>query len=661
MQRLSLRHLWILVFLLGLPGSFSLLQAQIPPSFSTESLQGFAEDDFSVELPSLFVKGISHEIRIHCSNETALSVYGHQLPAVINGQPIELVFDRGLAKTSLQFDRKEPLSIMLGPFTYVKSVTPIPLWWSIIPPLLVIVLALVFKEVLGSLLLGIFAGAIMVASYMHGASEWYRGFFAAMDGYIIDALYDRGHLSVIVFSVVIGGIVALVSKNGGMQALVHAVSKKTNSPKRLQLSTYFLGLAIFFDDYANTLVVGNTMRPLSDRMRISREKLAYIVDSTAAPVASIALITTWIGAELGYIEGALDSIDHSALAGLSPYAVFMASLQYAYYPVFALLLILVLILSGRDYGPMYRAERHARKEGSGPLAGTGSDVEELKPSKDIPLRKRNALIPVAVLVFGTLIGLLVTGYSADIWNDASLGFGEKLSLTIGDSDSYRALLWASISGLIVAVLMSTAQGILSYSKAVSTAVDGFKTMIDAVLILVLAWALAALTQQMHTADYLAGLATGSLAPWAIPAITFLMAALVAFSTGSAWGTMAILYPLILPLSWELSMAEGLGSAQALALFFNATSCVLAGAVLGDHCSPISDTTILSSLATQCDHIAHVRTQLPYALSAGGVALLFTMLSAAFELPFWLNYSLGLGLLILLVFLLGKRQIALRSD
>ncbi len=644
-----------------LPGVFVLLVSFFWSVCSIQAqalAEGFDPTDFSVELPTLFVYDVEHTLTLTCHQPEKLQSYGNILPIVVNGKKLLATFQGSTAHIPVSFDRKEPLSIKIDKFVYVQTVNPMPLWWSAIPPLLVIVMALVFREVIGSLLIGIFTGAIVSGYYMAGPMGLVSGFFKAMDTYLVDAFYDRGHISVIIFSTAIGGIVAVISKNGGMQAVVNTFSKKADTAKSGQMATWMLGIAIFFDDYANTLVVGNTMRSLTDKLRISREKLAYIVDSTAAPVAAIALITTWIGAELGYIEGALAVIESKGQGAveMNAYAVFLNSLGYAFYPVFALLLIVIIIYQGRDFGPMYTAEVNARKglpsNAHAKLESANSD--EFKPQEGAPLRKINALIPLAIVIFGTVAGLFITGYDASVWADEGLRFGQKLSFTIGASDSYQALLWASISGLIVAVLMTAAQKIMTYSTAVETAVNGFKTMMSAVVILLLAWALASLTQQMHTADYLATLAGDSVAPWAVPGITFVIAAVVSFSTGSAWGTMAIVYPLMLPLSWELSIASGVEAQEGMQYFFNVTSCVLAGAVLGDHCSPISDTTILSSLATQCNHIEHVRTQLPYALTAGLVALVFTVLSATVGLPWYLCYALGIGLLVIIVRFIGRR-------
>lgn len=622
----------------------------------------FTKDDFSVEIPNLITKGLESSGVLICNDLDKLYLLGNKAQVLINGERKTLSFQEGKADFLMTFDRNEPLSIKVGGFTYVRDVTPMPLWLSILPPLLVIGLALAFKEVVSSLIVGIFAGAVIVAQYAVDSSGLFMGFLKAIDVYMVQAMADEGHVSVILFSTLIGGIVAIISKNGGMQAVVDKISRRANSPKSGQMATWFLGIGIFFDDYANTLVVGNTMRPLTDRLKISREKLSYIVDSTAAPIAAIALITTWIGAELGYIQSALDQINAGAdVIESGPYMIFLGSLKYSFYPVFSLIFMLILIQRNRDFGPMFAAEVRARK-GLPPANSKRlekSDLEEFEPQEGVKLNMWNAIIPILVVVLGTVAGLVYTGMEADptVWGSTEFPLSRKISIIIGNSDSYKGLLWASMLGLIVAVLLSVTRNTLSFVDAISVSIDGFKTMVPAMVILILAWSLAALTDQMHTADYLTRLVEGRLAVWALPATTFLLSAVVAFSTGSSWGTMAIIYPIMLPLAWALSIESGMDAASAMEIFLNTTSTVLAGAVLGDHCSPISDTTILSSLATRCDHLDHVKTQMPYALTVGFVAVLFTTLSALFSLPWVLNYLVGIGLLYLLVSLLGKKVTA----
>jgi len=631
------------------------------PFIYSQGAEIFNKDDFKIDLPEVIVKGVECEVTLNCLDLDKLYLLGNQMEVVVNGDRKMISFEKGNATLPVKFDRSEPMSIKAGGFTFVKDINPMPLWLSIVPPLLVIALALLFKEVVSSLITGVFLGAVLLSNYAVEPEGIFKGLLSAIDKYLVAAMVDSGHVSVILFSTLIGGVVAVISKNGGMQAIVDKISSHASNAKSGQLATWFLGIGIFFDDYANTLVVGNTMRPLTDRLKVSREKLSYIVDSTAAPIAAIALITTWIGAELGYIQSALDQINSLEIAiDSSPYIIFLSSLKYSFYPVFALAFMLILILRERDFGPMWKAELRARSKGGvmeqEQQDNPELDLEEFSPEEGIKLSIWNAIIPILVIVIGTVVGLFYTGVQADpsSWVSEELSFSRKLSIIIGNSDSYKALLWSSTLGLVVAILICSIRKTLSFKKAIAVSIDGFKTMVPAIVILILAWSLASLTDEMHTADFLAGLAKGRIAYWAIPGVTFLLSALVAFSTGSSWGTMAIIYPIMLPLSWTLCLETGVDLSTAMSIFLNTTSCVLAGAVLGDHCSPISDTTILSSLATRCDHLQHVRTQLPYALTVGLVAIFFTTISALLTLPWIVNYFLGFGLLYLIISFLGKK-------
>lgn len=338
------------------------------------------------------------------------------------------------------------------------------------------------------------------------------------------------------FECLIGGMVNIITKNGGMKGVVAILSRYANSPRSGQLVTWILGVAIFFDDYANTLVVGNTMRPITDKLRVSREKLAYIVDSTAAPVAAIAFVTTWIGAELSYIQDGINTIglDESA------YNIFINSLAYSFYPIFTLAFILMLVYKKVDFGPMLTAERKARKEGIqiDEKDGFSNKLNDLDVDENIKARWYNAAIPVLVIIIGTFAGLLYTGWDSEVWNSDEFGFSKKLSTIIGNADSYKALLWSSISGVLVAFTLSIGQRILSLKESIDSLINGFRTMLTAVIILVLAWSLAMVTEHLHTADFISqSMLALSISPYLIPTITFILASLIAFSTGSSWGTM----------------------------------------------------------------------------------------------------------------------------
>ncbi len=514
----------------------------------------------------------------------------------------------------------------------------IPLWLSILPPLIAIGLALLFKEVLISLFAGIWVGAFIAGGLrFEGFLGIIKALLRSVEHYVIKALNDGGHLSIIVFSLLVGGMVAIISRNGGMAGVVERMTRYAKTPRSAQFITWLLGVGIFFDDYANTLIVGNTMRSVTDRFRISREKLAYIVDSTAAPVASIAFITTWIGAELGYIGDGIKGV--AGLEDLTPYAIFLESIKYSFYPVLTLGFILFLVWTKRDFGTMLKAEQRARATGQVKALGTEAEevveTEDLSPVAGAPLRARNAIIPVITVILMTIIGLLDTGLSsvygdltnppasdgwAATWAAMEGGFFGKLGAVIGAADSYVALLWASISGVVVAIILTLSQRIMNIEQTMGSLTSGFKAMFSAIMILTLAWALASTTEDLHTATFLVDLLGDSLNPYFLPPIIFVLAALISFSTGSSWSTMAILYPIAIPLTWAVATAAGWELEAAHGLLFNVISIVLAASVLGDHCSPISDTTILSSLASDCNHIDHVRTQLPYALTVGTVSL-----------------------------------------
>lgn len=530
-------------------------------------------------------------------------------------------------------------------YAFGPVAAPMPLWMSVLPPLVAIVMALLIKEVVSSLFVGILSGTFLMALYggSSPASALGGGLLRVVDTYVVGSLYDADHVMIIVFTLVIGGMVRVITVNGGMMGVVNWLSRRARGPRSGQLMTFLMDLCIFFDDYSNTLVVGNTMRPIADKLRVSREKLAYIVDSTSAPVVAVAFVTTWIGAELSYIQDGISAIGLET----SAYSVFFHSLAYSFYPFLTLGFVLMLIFSGRDFGPMLAAERKARR-----VSTTDSEASQgaAKPAHIV-----DALVPLAVLIVGTIIGLVVTGYDASVWSATGAGFFSKLSATIGAANSYQALLWASVLSLIVAIVMTLLRGSMEFSKIIEEMVEGFKSMFNAVLILTMAWAIALVAKDMHTAQFVSQLLLRwSLSPVIVPALTFVLAALIGFSTGTSWGTMAILYPLILPSSWLLCQEQGLSVDAAMPLFYNVVASVLAGAVMGDHCSPISDTTIMSSLASSCNHLQHVKTQMPYALTVGSVALLVGVLPSALGLPSWVAFLVAFAVLFGIVRLVGKK-------
>lgn len=581
------------------------------------------------------------------------------LPVEVNGTTYQAALSKGRGEIRIPLDNQEQFVVKIQDYetSLTIPVVDFPIWLSILPPILAILLALFLKEVYASLFIGVVSGAAIMAIAESGSWTGVgRGILAALDTYVIDALADKDHMAIVVFSLLIGGMVAVISRNGGMQGIVNRLSGLAKTAKSAQLTTYLMGMLIFFDDYANTLVVGNTMRPVTDRLKVSREKLSYIVDSTAAPVAALAFVTTWIGAELGYIGDGIAGL-HGFPEDQSPYLIFLNSLAYSFYPILTLLFILILILTGKDFGPMLRAERRARSSGNvsrvKKFVSSRDISEEFSPLEGIVPKARYAAIPVLVLVIGVLIGLMYTGYDAEIWNNGK-GVLSRLSGIIGNADSYAALLWASLSALVTSVILSKIGSRMSLRTSIDSILLGFKAMLGALIILTLAWALSGVTADMHTAGFLTDLLGRDVSPVWIPALAFLISALVAFSTGSSWSTMAILYPIIVPLAWEAGRNAGLPLDDALPILYNAVACVLAGSVMGDHISPISDTTVLSSLATRCDHIDHVKTQMPYALIVGTVAVLFGTIPSAIGLPAWLSMLMALGILGIVVWRIGRK-------
>ena len=613
---------------------------------------------WNIELSDVFVTGTNTTIEINANFDgDQRDLKENYSKILINGSSFPVSWDglKGTVEYPISSD-DDQIIIEVGSEVFEKKINSIPLWLSVLPPLIAIFLALVFREVITSLFIGIFSGAMIIGYYSEGVSGLFTGFLHVVDKYMMNALNDWSHLAVIVFSMTIGAVVSIISKNGGMRGVVNRLEPFAHNPRSGQFVIWFMGILIFFDDYANTLVVGNTMRPVADRLRISREKLSYLVDSTAAPVAAIAFITTWIGAELGYIESGILDIPQITE---TPYTIFLNSLAYSFYPIFTLVFMLILISKQRDFGPMATAELEARKNGvieTKQVEKQDNTISNFSMKKGIEPKAFNAVIPILVIIFGVIWGMYETGYAATVWNseNASLSAFRKLSLIIGNADSFTALLWASVSGAVVAVLLTISQRIMNLEDTISAGLNGFKTMLPAMIILILAWSLALITEEMHTAAFLNSLWSDALSPFLLPAIVFILSALVSFSTGSSWGTMAILYPLMLPASYHISVEAGLSHDEVMIIFYNVVSVILAGSVFGDHCSPISDTTILSSLASSCNHIDHVRTQLPYALTTGFIAIVVGTIPASMGVSPLILFPVGFGIMYLIIRFFGKK-------
>ncbi len=525
-------------------------------------------------------------------------------------------------------------------------------WISLIPPIVAIGLALVTREVVLSLFAGIWIGALFVVGM-----NPFTGTAHSLD-LLIDALVDADHIAIIVFSLLLGGMVGVMSRGGGNQGVVDALSKFATTRKKGQLFSWASALFIFFDDYANTLIRGNALRPMTDRLKISREKLAYIVDSTAAPLAVSAVITTWIGFEITQIQNSLANIaettaDPALAAQLqagadNAFIIFLHSIPYLFYPILALIFVLMTIIMKKEFGPMLRAERRTYsghgvlREGAVPA--TDTSLETLQPKKNKPQRWYNAALPVISVILVALWSLYSTGADA-------LGPDESgLTAIIGNADPFAALLWASFTGSAVAIALVVFQRILTLNQALESWVGGMQSMLMAVIILILAWGLGGVTSEVGTGTYLASLLEDTLPLSLLPGLVFFIAALTAFSTGTSWGTMAILFPVVVPLAVSMGAGVGFAGGEHYGILLGSVSSVMAGAVFGDHCSPISDTTVLSSMSSACDLIDHVRTQLPYALVVAVVALIVGEIPASFE---WIHPVWGLVIGFIILYLILK--------
>jgi Na+/H+ antiporter NhaC len=516
----------------------------------------------------------------------------------------------------------------------------LPGWISLMPAFLAIAVALVLRNVVPALLLGLWLGSTALTGFSPLGAL--KGLLDVFTVFIVEALANPDHAAIILFTMMIGGMVGIITRNGGMASIVRVVVSKAKTAIGGQVSVWLMGLMIFFDDYANTLVVGNTARSVTDHLKISREKLAYIVDSTAAPVVCLALVTTWIGYQVSLIDQAMGDID--GLAGRTAYSLFLNSIPYSFYPILAVLFVFAVAASGRDMGPMYKAELRARKGQVEPKAAEdlpAMDGDTLESKPNVPMRPLNAFLPIVVLIGALAASMFITGE------------GETITAIVGSADPYKSMMWASFIGALVAAGLSIGQKILSAHETVDAWYGGARATLFGMIVLILAWSMSAVTSDLNAKGYLISILGDTLPVALVPAVVFVLAAITAFSTGTSWGTMGILLPLVLPLTWAVMTVNGVADPAGMHIMYSAIACVLAGAVWGDHCSPISDTTVLSSIASGCDHIEHVRTQLPYAMLVGTVAIAIGTIPAGYGLPPWISLIVGAAILLTVLRFFGR--------
>lgn len=488
-------------------------------------------------------------------------------------------------------------------------------FWSLLPPVVAIGLALITKEVYSSLFIGIVVGAVLYSGFSFEGTMNH-----VLSGGIIAVLSDSYNVGILVFLVILGAMVALMNKAGGSAAFGQWASNHIKTRAGAQLATVALGVLIFIDDYFNCLTVGSVMRPVTDRHNISRAKLAYIIDSTAAPVCIIAPISSWAAAVTGFVEGE---------DGLS---IFIRAIPYNFYALLTITMLIVISLANIDYGPMAKFERNALDgdlfSGKNPYAGSSDDVS------NAPGTVMDLLIPILSLIVCCVLGMIYSG-----------GFfsGVDFVTAFSGSDASVGLALGSFFGLVITVILYLVRRILTFKQCMDCIPEGFKAMVPAILILTFAWALKAMTDSLGADVFVAELVKSSAEGLMslLPAIIFVVGCLLAFATGTSWGTFGILIPIVVHV-FENSDPE---------LMIISISACMAGAVCGDHCSPISDTTIMASAGAQCDHVNHVSTQLPYAVSVAVISFV-TYLVAGFVRSAWI--ALPVGLVLLLGFLAAAK-------
>ena len=510
-------------------------------------------------------------------------------------------------------------------------------WVSLVPPLVAIVLAVVTRRVVVPLAAGVLVGAGLAA--VGGSGNWVAAATGIVGGAVWDSVAGRDHLLALAFSLLLGGMVGVLERGGSMVALIDRVTRgwgarlgaagealsRRDGRNRAQRLIAAVGLVIFFDDYANTLLVGGTMRGTADRAGLSREKLAYLVDSTSAPIAGLSIISTWAAIEMSYMADGLRS------AGIpsdsAAFELFLRSIPYRFYPILALWMVAVVVVTGRDFGPMRRCEEAAREAFEPP-----EPVE--RQSAVHPHFHWAAIAPVGMCLLSVLATLLWTGWGAAGGDAKTSSWLLATMRVFGDGDPYLALVIGGAVGLGLAGWLDHRLGGADWPAVGSRALAGGRQMMPAMVILWLAWAMTDMTDRLQTGEYLASVLSGGLPPVTLPAAVFLIAGGVAFSTGTSWGTMGLLTPLSVKLSIDLSLADVTDVDAVLndPIVLATTGAVLAGAIFGDHCSPISDTTVLSSRSSGCDHLSHVRTQLPYAVLVAAVSVVVG------ALPVWAGVS-----------------------
>lgn len=489
-------------------------------------------------------------------------------------------------------------------------------FWALVPAIVAIGLALITKEVYSSLFVGILMGALLYSGFQFELTITH----IFSDG-IIGVLSDSYNVGILVFLVILGAMVSLMNKAGGSAAFGQFAAGKIKNRVGAQLATILLGVLIFIDDYFNCLTVGSVMRPVTDKFKVSRSKLAYLIDATAAPICIIAPISSWAAAVTGFVEGE------------DGFSIFIRAIPYNFYAILTIVMMVGMVLMKTEFGKMKEHERNAARKGD-LFTTPGRPYENTKEEKvNAKGGVVDLLIPIAALIVCCVIGMIYTGGFFE-----GAGFVEAFS----NSDASLGLTLGSFFGLVITVILYQIRRVLSFKECMDCIPEGFRAMVPAILILTFAWTLKAMTDSLGADVYVAGLVESSAGAFMnfLPAIIFVVGCFLAFATGTSWGTFGILIPIVVAVFQN-------GDPQMMIM---SISACMAGAVCGDHCSPISDTTIMASAGAQCEHVNHVTTQLPYAVVAAVVSFI-TYIVAGFVKSAWIALPVGIVLMLLTLFAL----------
>ena len=507
-----------------------------------------------------------------------------------------------------------PFFVISGYMIGTKGLQVEESFWALFPPVIAIALALITKEVYSSLFVGILTGALFWARFdpVQTMNHVFK------DGFIT-VIADSWNVGILLFLVILGMMVQLMNKTGGSKAFGQWAGSRIKSPVGAQLATIGLGVLIFIDDYFNCLTVGSVMRPVTDKQKISREKLSYLIDATAAPVCIIAPISSWAAAVAGFVEG--ENGMH----------IFLQAIPYNFYALLTIVMMILLVIMKVSFGPMAGYEKKALQDNywnglEGRSEGSGEEIRG---------RVSDMIVPIVLLISCCTIGMIYTG-----------GFfeGESFINAFANSDASVGLVLGSAAALIITILFYLLRRIISFEECMTCLPEGFKQMVPAILILTFAWALKAMTDNLGAAQYVYNVVNGSAKELQgfLPCIIFLIAIGLAFSTGTSWGTFGILIPIVVDCFQNVDHT----------MMIIAISACMAGAVCGDHCSPISDTTIMSSAGAQCRHINHVATQLPYALTAAAISFVCYLIAGFVHNP-WIPLAAGVVFIFLLLYVLKR--------